>query len=96
MWEPAPIVELLGVFWFITFIDDYSHFTCLYLLKYKFKVVDVIKRFFYMIDTQFSTSINDFRLIMLMIILVILSIYFFLIEEWFMNHLVLILYSKMS
>jgi hypothetical protein len=53
VWGPT-IESFDGYKYFITFIDDFSRVTWIYLLKFKSEVVDVFKDFHMLIMTQFS------------------------------------------
>ena len=58
VWGPSPITTSSGIRWFVTFIDDYTHMTWLYLLKHKDDVFSVFQFFHTMIQTQFSAKIQ--------------------------------------
>lgn len=47
--------------WFVTFIDCFSRYTWLYLLKHKSDVLSVFKDLFALIQNQFGTSIKVLR-----------------------------------
>ena len=57
-WGPSPITTVLGIQWFVTFVDDYTRMTCLYLLKHKEEVFGVFQAFHAMIQNQFSAKIR--------------------------------------
>ena len=46
---------------FVTFIDDYSHFTWVYFLRSKANVFSTFKTFVAYVETQFSTCIKILR-----------------------------------
>ena len=46
--------------WFITFIDDYTRVTWVFLLKDKSDAESVFKKFYTMVQTQFQTQIKIF------------------------------------
>lgn len=58
---PTPITSSDGIRWFITFLDDCTQMTWLYLLKHKNEALYVFKSFSFMIHTQFSATINILR-----------------------------------
>ena len=55
---PSRVVSLNGCRWFISFIDDFSRTTWVYLLKDKSDVFTVFQLFHKMVQTQFNTSIK--------------------------------------
>ena len=50
-----------GMRWFVTFVDDCTRMTWLYLLKHKNDVCNVFQVFHKMISTQFNTLIKIVR-----------------------------------
>ena len=50
-----------GKRWFITFIDDHTRVTWVFLLKEKSDAEAVFKNFYNMVQTQFQTQIKIFR-----------------------------------
>ena len=61
IWGPAEVPNVSGSRWFVTFIDDYSRVTWVFLLKNKSDLSQVILEFFTMIKTQFGVNIKRFR-----------------------------------
>ena len=61
VWGPSPLTSLLGFNYYVIFVDDYSHFTWLFLLKHKNKVLSVFKHFKSMVETQFSSKLKVLR-----------------------------------
>ena len=61
VWGPSPITTSSGIRWFMTFIDDCTRMTWLYLLKHKDDVFSVFQSFHIMIQTQFSAKIQILR-----------------------------------
>ena len=47
-----------GYKYFVTFVDDFSRFTWLYLLKAKSEVATVFQDFHHLVHTQFSSQIK--------------------------------------
>ena len=41
VWGPAPYFDRSGIKWFVTFIDDYTRMTWLYLMKHKNEVFHI-------------------------------------------------------
>ena len=61
VWGPAPQSTHNGKKWFISFVDDCTRVTWVYLLKHKSDVCDVFRSFHQMIATQFNTYIKVIR-----------------------------------
>ena len=61
MFPPSRIVTLTEHKKFITFIDNFSRTTLVYLLKEKLKICHVFQIFHKMIRTQFGTEIKILR-----------------------------------
>lgn len=59
VWGPAPIISSSGYRYFVTFIDDYSKFTRVYLLHSKSEVFTNFKYFVAMVENQFQIHIHD-------------------------------------
>ena len=51
VWGPSPITSLLGFNYYVLFVDDYTRFTWLFLLKSKIEVMFVFKHFKSMVET---------------------------------------------
>ena len=61
VWGPAPFTTEGGSRYFVIFVDDYSRFTWIYLLKHRSDLVSIFQTFHKMIQTQFSRTIKVFR-----------------------------------
>ena len=64
VWGIAPVVSHVHYKYFVTFIDDFSHFTWVYFLRDKgevFSVFSVFQRFLALLETQFFASIKVLR-----------------------------------
>ncbi|KAL5804478.1 hypothetical protein ACOSQ3_031278 [Xanthoceras sorbifolium] len=61
VWGPSNIVSISGMRWFVTFIDDCTRMTWIFLLKNKSDVCDVFQNFYHMILTQFHKKIQVLR-----------------------------------
>lgn len=55
IWGPSKITTSNGKKWFITFIDDHTRTTWVYLLHEKFEACQIFQTFHKMIQTQFQT-----------------------------------------
>lgn len=61
---PLPNPNVIGARWFVTFIDDCTRVTWVFLLQNKSDVSTVFSKFFYMIKNQLGVSIKGLGLIM--------------------------------
>ena len=61
VWGPAPFTTEGGSRYFVIFVDDYSRFTWIYMLKYRSNLDPIFQTFHKMIQTQFSRIIKIFR-----------------------------------
>ncbi|CAL5350327.1 unnamed protein product [Camellia sinensis] len=61
VWGPSRVLSVKGHRWFVTFIDDFSRATWVYLMKDKSEVFSVFRTFHKMICTQFGATIKIFR-----------------------------------
>nr|AEJ72555.1 putative retroelement polyprotein [Malus domestica] len=61
VWGPAPLVSFDGFRYFVTFVDDFSRCTWLYLLKSKDEVINVFQEFHSLVTNQFSTQLKVLR-----------------------------------
>ena len=61
VWGPSPIPNISGTRWFVSFIDDCTRVTWVFLLKYKSEISTVLPNFCSMIKNQFGVKIKRFR-----------------------------------
>lgn len=61
VWGPSRVANLNGSRWFVTFVDDHSRLTWVYLMKNKSEVGDIVKQYITLIRTQFNTTIKVLR-----------------------------------
>ncbi|KAK0593418.1 hypothetical protein LWI29_036352 [Acer saccharum] len=61
IWGPSRVNNISGAWWFISFIDDHTRITWIYLMKEKSEAGAIFKNFNSMIQTQFQTKIKVFR-----------------------------------
>ena len=61
VWGPAPIPSSNGYRYYILFVDDFTHFNWLYLLKHMSDVFTTFKTFKATVENQFSTQIKFLR-----------------------------------
>ena len=58
VWEPTSYSDNFGFRWFVTFIDDCTRITWLYLMKHKHEVFSIFRSFHAMIKTQYSAILK--------------------------------------
>src|ERR1051325_1789273 len=58
IWGPSPISNISGAKWYITFIDDSTRVTWVFLMKDKSEVCQLFVNFFQMVKTQFGKPIK--------------------------------------
>ena len=61
IWGRYKHSSLFGAHYFLTIVDDYTHFTWIFLMKHKDEAQPLIKRFFSYVSTQFASHIKIFR-----------------------------------
>ena len=61
VWGPCPVMYPNGFKYFITFVDDFSRITWLYLMKSRFELFSHFSAFCAEIQTQFHVSIQTLR-----------------------------------
>ncbi|KZV57550.1 Beta-galactosidase [Dorcoceras hygrometricum] len=61
VWGPFKIPTNSGKKWFVTFIDDHTRMSWVYLLGEKSEVDTIFKTFFFMVQTQFQKTIKVLR-----------------------------------
>nr|GEU79651.1 copia protein [Tanacetum cinerariifolium] len=61
VWGPCPITSKSGFKYFVTFVDDYSHVTWLYLMKNRSEVFTHFRSFVAEIKTQFHVTVYTLR-----------------------------------
>ena len=61
VWGPCPVVSLMGFRYFVTFFDDYSRTTWLYIMKNRSKLFSHIRAFCAEIHTQFHVYVQNLR-----------------------------------
>ena len=61
IWGPSRVESTLGFWYFISFIDDYSRCTWLFLMKTRAELFSIFQKFHAEIRTQFNTFIRILR-----------------------------------
>uniref|UniRef100_A0A2N9FWE2 Integrase catalytic domain-containing protein n=1 Tax=Fagus sylvatica TaxID=28930 RepID=A0A2N9FWE2_FAGSY len=61
LWGPAPVTASNGFRFYLVFVDEFTKFTWVYLLKHKSDTFQVFTQFRAMIETQFSLPIKILR-----------------------------------
>ena len=61
VWGPALVTSVLGYRIYVIFVDDFTRFTWLFLLKYRYEVFIVFLHFKALVETQFGSKIKTLR-----------------------------------
>ena len=61
VWGPCLVVSSTRFRYFVTFVDDYSQTTCLYLMKNHSELFSYFRTFCDEIHTQFHVSVQNLR-----------------------------------
>jgi hypothetical protein len=61
LWGPSPIATKGGSRYYVSFVDDFTRFTWVYLLTHKSDFYQTYRTFHSMVHTQFSTEIKILR-----------------------------------
>ena len=61
VWGPCPVVSLTRFQYFVTFVDDYSRTTWLYLMKNRSELFSHFRAFCVEIHTQFHVSVQNLK-----------------------------------
>ena len=61
VWGPCPVVSPIGFRYFVTFVDDYSRTTWLYLMKNRYELFSHFRAFCAEIHTQFHVYVQNLR-----------------------------------
>jgi hypothetical protein len=61
VWGPFPVPTVGGSRYFVIFVDDFSRYTWIYLMKNRSEVLTIYRDFAKMVQTQYSKAIKVFR-----------------------------------
>ena len=61
VWGPSRTESTLGFRYFVTFVDDYSRCTWLFLMKTRAELFSIFQKFHVEVRTHFNTSIHILR-----------------------------------
>jgi hypothetical protein len=61
VWGPSSIPTVGGSRYFVIFVDDFSRYTWIYLMKNRSEVLTIYRDFAKMVQTQYSKAIKVFR-----------------------------------
>ena len=61
VWGSCPVLSSTVFKYFVTFVDDFSHVTWLYLMKSLFELFSYFSAFCAKIQTQFHVSVQTLR-----------------------------------
>lgn len=59
LWGPAPVYTSYGFRYYAIFVDDFSRFTWLYPLHYKYDFFQIFVQFKSFVENQFGTSLKE-------------------------------------
>jgi transposase InsO family protein len=61
IWEPSSVPTVGGSRYFVIFVDNFSRYTLIYLMKNRSEVFTIYRDFAKMVQTQYSKTIKVFR-----------------------------------
>jgi hypothetical protein len=61
IWEPSPIYSIGGSRYFVVFVDNYSHYSWVFLMSTHNELLNIYHNFATIVKTQFSKTIKVFR-----------------------------------
>ena len=61
IWGPSRISTISGKRWFVTFIDDHTRMSLVYLMEENSEVENIFKTFYNMVYNQFESTIKVLR-----------------------------------
>ena len=61
IWGPSRIQNITGARWFVSFVDDHTRLTWVFLMKEKSETESIFRNFHNMIQNQFQTKIQVLR-----------------------------------
>jgi len=67
VWGPSNVSNTLGAKWFITFVDDCTRITWLFILKHKYEISSIVMQLVSLIKNQFGVDIMIIPKIILII-----------------------------
>ena len=61
VWGSAPMTFVLGYRFYVIFVDDFTRFTWLFLLKYKSEVFTIFLHFKVLVENKFGSKIKTLK-----------------------------------
>ena len=61
VWGPFPIYSIGGSRYFVVFVDDYFHYSSVFLMSTRDELLNIYRNFATKVKTQFSKTIKVFR-----------------------------------
>src|SRR3954469_18217254 len=61
IWGPSPVTSISGYSYYVSFIDDCSRYTWVYLMRHRSEVLQIYTDFTNMVYTQFQKRVKAFR-----------------------------------
>ena len=62
VWGPSKIKNIIVTRWFVSFVDDHTRISWIFLMKEKSEVSQIFKNFYNMIQTQFHAKIQVLKI----------------------------------
>ena len=56
VWEPSKVTTSSNKWWFVTFIDDHTRLTWVFLISDKYEVASTFQNFYHTVETQFNAK----------------------------------------
>ena len=61
LWGPSPVTSTNGFLYYITFVDAFSKYTWIYLLKNKSETFSIFQQFKAMVELKFNAKIKNLQ-----------------------------------
>ena len=61
VWGPCPVKSILDSRYFVTFVDDFSHATWIFIIRSRQEIFAKFLAFCYFVKTQFKTTVETLR-----------------------------------
>ncbi|KAI0528922.1 hypothetical protein KFK09_001466 [Dendrobium nobile] len=61
VWGPSPVLSYDGYRYYLLIVDDFTRYSCLFLLKFKSSVPLLLIQFIKFIEKQLNSSVRNIR-----------------------------------